>query len=67
MTSTYIKSLAHDYIDTIERISHGLFSDSAELYALESERSILHAQLEAAVSKRIKKDAMPEYARSLLR
>ena len=65
--NSYIKSLARDYLKVIDQISHGYFSNSAELHALESERSILHAQLEAAIKRRIKKEDIPDYARKIIK
>lgn len=66
MASTYIKSLAKEYLDAIDALSSGMYS-SAEMRDLEQQRGVLHAQLEAAINKRIRKDDMPRYARELLR
>lgn len=62
----YIRSLARDYIRTIDAIRSGMLSD-ADIRYLEAERAVLHDQLARAIGRgRISKDRMPRYARSLL-
>lgn len=61
---SYTKSLAHEYLETIRNIASGMYNGD-ELHYLEADRSVLHKQLERAIGKRIPKDEMPEYARSL--
>jgi hypothetical protein len=67
MINDLVLSLAQEYLATIASIEGGLFSDHAELRNLESNRSVFHSQLETALSKRIDKHAMPDYARRILR
>jgi len=61
----YLVSLAREYLDVIRCISSGDYNRS-QLYAMESERATLHAQLEQAVGRRVRKDAMPAYAQRII-
>jgi hypothetical protein len=67
MTDAYTISLAREYLDTIRQIENGQFGSRQQLHELESNRSVLHDQLQRAIGKRIKKDDMPDYARKLVR
>lgn len=66
MNNGYIRQLAKDYIDTITALASGMYGDDEVRY-MEQQRSVLHDQLVAAIGKRIRRDDMPQYARSLLR
>jgi len=37
--------LAKEYIETIDRIQYGCYSEKSELHYLEGQRALLHAQL----------------------
>ena len=67
MTNDYLLSLAREYLEVIDNIEHGRFANGLDLYSMESDRSVLHAQLEAETHSRIKKSNMPAYCRKLLR
>jgi hypothetical protein len=59
-------SIARECLETIDRIQRGQFLDHTELHALESDRSMLHAQLETMIGHAIRKSKMPEFARRLV-
>lgn len=55
MPDPVVASLATEYLEVIERIQRGDFTDHTERHALEDERGLLHSQLETATGRTITK------------
>lgn len=62
MYSTYVKSLAKEYLDIIRKISSGMYY--SETSWLEGERSVLHEQIENELDVTVPKHKMPEFCRN---
>jgi hypothetical protein len=61
--NTYLKSLAHEYLETIRMISSGMYSID-EIRDLESQRGLLHDQIIEVLGVSVRRSEMPNYLRN---
>lgn len=65
MNSTYLKSLGHEYLETIRMVRSGMYSGE-EIQDLENQRCVLHQQILQLLKKDVPKDEMPAYVRNFI-